>query len=156
MGLCCEPYCEVICSHFEACPTHFVRHFCFDRVALKHPEAQGVLMIFYSMNKEKNQGTELLSHIDKWSTEATASLVSLHPFMITLFAKDVIWEITECPIRSMEVSPHNFQSFTHSWRKGNKNWKMNILNILTKRLQWEGSETTSVSRVKTLILLDVP
>lgn len=85
------------------------------------------------------------------------SLVSLQLFIITLFAKDVIWEITaECSIKFMKFSSYNFQNLIHSLRKGNKNWQIKILNILTKRLQWEGSETTSVNRVKTLILLDVP
>lgn len=127
-------------------------------LALKQTDT-GVAHGLVYTQKSRNQRKELINRTaDKQSREAISNLVSLQLFMITLFAKDTIWEITaEHSTKSMKFSPYNFQSFIHSFiEKGNKNWNISILNILTKRLQWEGSETISVSRVKTLILLDVP
>lgn len=83
-----------------------------------------------------------------------SSFLSLHSFMNALFSKDIIWEISTEIHKAFPLP--NFQSFILSLREWNKNRKIDILNILTKRLQWEGSETTSVRRVKTLSCLDVP
>lgn len=97
--------------------------------------------------KRTNNGTA----IPYWqmTNRTISSFLSLHSFRNALFSKDIIWEI------STEIHKA-FQSFILSLREWNKNGKIDILSILTKRLQWEGSETTSVRRVKTLSCLDVP